>query len=101
MCFSYTIVYIRLQLCFNEYGEAMARETFSTRLNEYEQEAFAIAAKVWGEHADKPSELLRAIINDWRRTRDDGTGSKTQKVIDRIDLAEKRIISEIRGEYGR
>lgn len=77
----------------------MTRKTFSTRLNDSEQVALSLAADIWDEHADKPSELLRAIINDWRRTREDGTGSKTQKVLDRIDLAERRIIAEIRGDY--
>lgn len=76
----------------------MARKTFSTRLNDAEQVALKMAAEIWDEH-DSPAELLRAIVNDWRRSRDDGSGSKTQRVIDRIDLAEKRIISEIRGEY--
>lgn len=56
------------------------RKTYCTRLNEFEAETVdKIAAEVWPEHADNISELLRAIITDWRRTRD--AGGKSNKIL--------------------
>lgn len=59
------------------------RKTYCTRLNEFEAETVdKIAAEVWPEHADNVSELLRAIITDWRRTRD--AGGKSNKILHEI-----------------
>lgn len=53
------------------------RKLYATKLNEYEAETLKIAAEMWPEHADNISELLRAIVTDWRRTRDTGGKSAT------------------------
>jgi hypothetical protein len=56
------------------------RKTYCTRLNQFEAETVdKIAAEVWPEHADNISELLRAIITDWRHTRD--AGGKSNKIL--------------------
>jgi hypothetical protein len=56
------------------------RKPYTTRLNEYEAETVEkIAAEVWPEHADNISELIRAIITDWRHTRDQG--GKSNKIL--------------------
>ena len=71
------------------------RKAYATRLNMYEAEALTIASEVWPEHADNGAELLRAIINTWRRDRDNG-GGKTHKIVACIEQAKYEIIAEIR-----
>lgn len=59
------------------------RKPFATRLNEFEAETVeVVAAEVWPEHADSISELIRAIITDWRHTRD--AGGKSNKILQAV-----------------
>lgn len=71
------------------------RKAYATRLSDYEAEALEIAKEVWPEHADKPSELIRSIVNTWRRERE-ANGGKTQKIIEVIVESKNEIIAEIR-----
>lgn len=64
------------------------------RLNEETIRILILAEQIWSEHAENHSALIRTIISDWWRNRQEN-GSKSQKIIERIDLAEQRIIAEI------
>lgn len=75
------------------------RKPYATRLSPYEAEALEIAKGVWPEHADKDSELIRSIINTWRRDREEN-GGKTRKIIEHIDKAKDEIIAEVRKACG-
>jgi DNA-binding response OmpR family regulator len=70
------------------------RKAYATRLSTFEAEALEIAKEVWPEHADKDSELIRSIINTWRRDREEN-GGKTRKIIEVISEAKAEIIREI------
>jgi hypothetical protein len=70
------------------------RKAYATRLSTYEAEALLIAKEVWPEHADKTAELIRSIINTWRRDREEN-GGKTRKIIEAIGEAKAEIIREI------
>lgn len=60
------------------------REPVYTRLNEYERGALAIAGQLWPEF-DGDAERVRAIINDWRRGREEGGKSA------RIERLERKL----------
>lgn len=72
------------------------RTSYCTRLNEYEADIIKqVAAEVWPEHADNLSELIRAIIVDWGRTRAE-TGGKSATILKEI----KAIRALLEGKHG-
>lgn len=60
------------------------REPVYTRLNEYERGALVIAGQLWPEFVGD-AERVRAIINDWRRGREEGGKSA------RIERLERKL----------
>ena len=66
----------------------------SISFSEYAWEEVERAKEIWPEHADRLSPLVCKIIAEWGRTM--RAGGKTERVINRIDSAEGRIIDEVR-----
>lgn len=51
----------------------------SFRLSDYEAEVLLVAARMWPEHEANKSELIRQVLADWRRLREDnGIGTRAQ-----------------------
>lgn len=71
------------------------------RLNTYALSAVDRAADLWPEHADNLSELIRKIIADWSRLRDEHSGGRMARIVAlearaddhdrRIDLIERHL----------
>ena len=64
------------------------------RLSDYDLTILAKAAELWPSDADNRSELIRRVMWQWWTSREK-EGGKTKQILDRIELAERRIIEEI------
>lgn len=67
------------------------RKAYSTKLNEFETEALLFAGELWKEHADNTSELIRQILADWLRLKQDAvhSGTRTQTLRALVEINEK------------
>lgn len=70
-------------------------ERANIRLSDLDKTILSKAAELWPSDADNRSELIRRILWQWWTAREEN-GGKTQRVLDRIELAERRILDELR-----
>lgn len=75
-------------------------ERANIRLSDFDKTILDKAAELWPSDADNRSELIRRIMWQWWTSREEN-GGKTQRVLDRIELAEHRILDELRKPKGR